>query len=36
MFINDDDPFRLTGHEQSYKINLINENSTLHSNNKSL
>lgn len=36
MFISDDDPFRLTGHEQSFKTNVINESSTLHSHNKSL
>lgn len=36
MYINEDDPFRLAGYEQFNKMNLINENSTFHSNENSL
>lgn len=35
MFISEDDSFRLTGQEISYKRNGLNESSTFHSNNKS-
>lgn len=35
MFISEEDPFKLAGHEQSFKKNL-NENSTFHSNNNSI
>lgn len=35
MFISEEDSFRLTSHEVSYKISGLNENSTFHSNNTS-